>query len=365
MESGSASTARLSKRELAREGHDTYAADELAIVMSHFDIGVIEQIHEFRRGSRRAPKLLMQSEHGNFLLKRRARGKDDPYKVAFAHQIQLYLTAKQFPLPHLIGTRGDNNSMLQYGGSIYELFEFIKGAGYNNSLDMTLDAGKILALFHKLLRGYQSEYEPSAGSYHAAGSVAASLRTIPRTLAKKDAATAADPGIAELVDELGQAYDAAGECVRELGINDWPMQIIHCDWHPGNMLFRGSHVVAVIDYDAARIAPRIIDVANGALQFSIIGGGDDPSAWPDDIDLSRFKRFVRGYESVPDCILSRSEVQSLSWLMIEALIAESAIPIANTGSFARIDGLDFLQMVRRKIKWLATNADQLTAMVEE
>src|ERR1700742_1397320 len=90
---------------------ETFGVDELAIVLSHFDIGIIDSIVEFPRGSRKAPKLLVVAEHGKFLLKRRARGKDDPFKVAFCHALQLHLAAQQYPLPHLIGTRRDNNSM--------------------------------------------------------------------------------------------------------------------------------------------------------------------------------------------------------------------------------------------------------------
>src|ERR1700749_4199026 len=94
---------------------ETFSPEELAIVMSHFDIGVIDSIVDFPRGSRKAPKLLIVSEQGKFLLKRRAGGRNDPFKVAFSHALQLYLAAKQFPLPHLLGTKKDNNSMLQYG----------------------------------------------------------------------------------------------------------------------------------------------------------------------------------------------------------------------------------------------------------
>src|ERR1700688_2311556 len=81
---------------------EQFSAEELSIVLSHFEIGVIDSIVEFPRGSRKAPKLLIVSEQGKFLLKRRARGKDDPYKVAFAHAIQLYLAGQQFPLPPLV-----------------------------------------------------------------------------------------------------------------------------------------------------------------------------------------------------------------------------------------------------------------------
>src|SRR6266436_9612225 len=141
-----------------RGDREQFGVEELAIVMSHFDIGVIESIVEFPRGSRKAPKLLIVSDHGKFLLKRRARGKDDPFKVAFCHALQLHLAAKQFPLPHLIGTKKDNNSMLQWRGAVYELFEYIPGQGYPQTLEATFDSGRVLSLYHKLLQEFKSEW---------------------------------------------------------------------------------------------------------------------------------------------------------------------------------------------------------------
>src|SRR5947207_5734654 len=148
---------------------------------------------------------------------------------------------------------------------------------------------------------------------------------------------------------LLERYKAAAETVEQMGIETWPRQIVHADWHPGNMLFRDNHVVAVIDYDAARLLPRIIDIANGALQFSIIGGDEDVIKWPDYIDETRFKRFLRGYDEV--MLLSQAEIQAVRWLMIEALIAEAVLPIAATRTFGRTEALSLLQMVQRKISW--------------
>jgi len=352
---------------LGIDGRDRFAADELAIVLSHFDIGTIEAIQEYPRGSRRSPKLILKSDSGTFLLKRRACGKDDPFKVAFSHNLQLYLASKQFPLPHLIGTKTNNNSMLQWKDYIYELFEYIKGTSFDNSPEATTEAGKTLALFHKLLLDYQPEYEPAQGSYHAARSVAKSMASIPHTLSKVDPQNASSESdrIEKTIKFLHASYNAAALRVNEMGLADWPMQIVHSDWHPGNMLFHGQRVVAVIDYDAARIQQRIIDVANGALQFSILGGGDDPASWPNHIDASRFKNFLRGYDSVPNNMLARAELRTIPWLMIEALIAESVIPIAATGSFARMDGVGFLMMVERKVSWIQEQAEHMGRIFED
>lgn len=332
---------------------EQFAADELAIVLSHYDIGIIDSIVEFPRGSRKAPKLLIAGDQGKFLLKRRARGKDDPFKVAFSHSLQLYLAGKQFPLPHLIGTRIENNSMLQWRSSVYELFEYIPGQSYPQTLESTFDSGRVLALFHKLLLDFKSEWQPPSGSYHQAQAVEQGLRAIPSAL------PGGDGGVLAF---LLESYQKAARSVDELGLDTWPRQIAHADWHPGNMLFRDNHIVAVIDYDAARLLPRVIDVANGCLQFSIIGGEEDVSRWPEYIDESRYKRFLRGYDEV--MLLSQAEIKALPWLMIEALIAEAVFPIAATGSFGRMEGAGFLRMVQRKVQWLLRSVQKLVEMAE-
>jgi hypothetical protein len=187
---------------------ETFSAEELAIVLSHFDIGVLDSIVEFPRGSRKAPKLLVVSEQGKFLLKRRARGKDDPFKVAFTHALQLYLAAKQFPLPHLIGTKRENNSMLQWRNGVYELFEYIPGQGYPQTLEATFDSGRVLALYHKLLEDFKSEWNPPTGSYHMAPAVESGLRSI----ANSSVATVeGTTDVRQLLGYLLRAYRRSGE----------------------------------------------------------------------------------------------------------------------------------------------------------
>ena len=336
--------------------------EELVIVMSNYDIGPITAVKEFPRGSRRAPKLIITSEKGEYLLKRRARGKDDPFKVAFSHALQLYLASRQFPLPHLIGTRKDNNSMLQHNNAVYELFEYIRGNSYDNSLEATFDAGKTLALYHKLLREYTPEFEPPVGSYHSSAAIHRSLDQLPNTLDDPErVARAPEDQVDATTQFLRKTYLETAKKVEAAGLNQWPAQIVHCDWHPGNMLFRHRKVVAVIDYDAARLQQRVIDVANGALQFSMLAGSEDPAQWPEYLDETRFKRFLRGYDEVDP--VSVAELQVIPWLMVEAMVAESVLPIAATGSFGKMEGYGFLQMIERKVRWVQANAEQLIQVV--
>ena len=346
----------------AGEGYETFSRDELVKVMSRYEIGAVEALDDFPRGSRKAPKLVLKASEGRFLLKRRARGREDQNKVAFCHAIQNELAAKQFPLPHLIpvrrtGTDPGGASMLVLDGMVYELFEFIPGDGYNQSLESTFDAGRILALYHKLLGDFETPYEPPRGSYHGAEAVERGFDRILQHFADRPSAKPVTGVCRFLLDSYRHARDSADDA----GLNDWPDQIVHGDWHPGNMLFRQKRVVAVIDYDSARALPRVVDAANGALQFSILGGGEDVSKWPDYLDETRFKRFLRGYDEVQ--LLSEAELRATPWLMVEALIAEAVFPIAATGQFGKLEGEGFLNMVQRKVVWLQQNADRLVGLV--
>jgi Ser/Thr protein kinase RdoA (MazF antagonist) len=336
---------------------------ELATVLSHFDLGYLEKLKEFPKGSRKAPKLLIKAGHGAYLLKRRAADKCDARMVAFCHGLQLHLASQQFPLPHLIGTKEENNSMLELNNCIYEVFEFINGTRYDRSLEATQDAGRILGLFHQLVKDYQTDYKPPSGTYHAARAVNRAMEAIPNRLVKVDKENKSKSDeIADLVGYLAETYAEASQKADKIGLSDWPKQVCHSDWHPGNMLYLKTRIVAVIDYDASRFQQRIIDAANGALQFSAIRTADSVDKWPEYLDKTRFKRFLSGYDAVNQ--LSQNELEVTPWLMMEAMIAEASIPVATSGRFAHIDGLSFLKMVRRKVEWLRERVDELSGILD-
>jgi len=197
-----------------------------------------------------------------------------------------------------------------------------------------------------------------AGDYHNANGVRTGLCAIGSTLGSHDSFSGDEAELAALVQFLLHAYDEAARSANDAGFEQWPVRIAHGDWHPGNLVFRNHRVAGVVDFDSVRMATRMIDVANGALQFSIVAGGD-PANWPDHLDAARYSAFLRGYARTNP--LTSSEQASLPPLMIEALIAECVPPIAETGSVGPWSGFRVLQMVRRKVDWINAKAGLLTA----
>ena len=336
---------------------EKFAADELAVVLSRYDLGPIESVTEFRRGSRRSPKVGIVCRQGKFLLKRRPRGHGTSRRLEYAHCLQEHLAAVGFPLPRLIGPADGDGLVLNYGSHVYELFEYVRGQSYHGKIDECRDAGLTLGRFHLAVEGFDSTESPQRGDYHDANPVRSALNTVPQSLSEHESVSGRDSEVVALSRDLYDAYERSCEVVEGLGLRSWPIGVVHSDWHPGNMLFRNQQVVAVIDYDSARDSQRVLDIANGTLQFSILSS-KRVEDWPDGINEERAAAFLDGYRS--QAPISDDEQASLPHLMIEALVAESVLPIAATGSFGHYQGFGFMKMVRRKVTWLWDNAERLT-----
>lgn len=343
---------------------ETFEAAELAVVLSYYDLGVIESLTEFPRGSRRSPKVGIVCDRGKFLLKRRAPRRSHPDRVRFSHRVQLHLASVGFPVARLVSTRDRPQTYINLKDRIYELFEFIPGQPYERTAEEAQDAGEVLARFHDAMDAFDTpaSLPPPLGDFHDASAVRTALYSSAPRLSMHDSFVGTESDLADLVRSLMEAYDTSATRINSLGFESWPMRIIHSDWHPGNILFKRRKVAAVLDYDSVRSSRAAVEVANGALQFSIMAGGD-PATWAAEIDGKRYRAFVEGYESLH--ALSGAECESLPHLMIEALIAECVHPIAETGSVGRWGGYRVLQMVRRKVSWLEANAETLASAASD
>ena len=333
-----------------------FSSEELVRVLSHYDVGVILQVQPLSGGNRRAPKMVIISQQGKFLLKRRPKGKDDRYRVAFAHAVQGHLARMAFPVTVIVATRDENNTILQLNNHIYEFFKFITGVRYDGSSEATVDTGRQLARFHLYLADFASEWEPLKASFHDSPAVRRHLRTI-----GSDRMIKPSKEFQTEAEALMAIYNESSVRVDELGFGSWDEQVVHGDWHPGNMLFAKHRVAAVLDFDSVKIAPPITDLANGLLQFSIVAGRPNPADWPDYFDQNRLVQFLSGYHQVIK--LDASKLQSLPDLMVETMIAEAVLPIAATGFFGHLSGTDFLQMIHRKAEWLNKHREELTEAV--
>ena len=118
---------------------EKFNAREVAQVLSHYDLGVISNIREYRRGSRRAPKLKLETERGEYMLKRKNTGHSRERAEA-GHALQAY--AALIPMRH-------GGTLLSLGDSLYEMYEWVQGSRFERDPEQAREAGVALARLHR------------------------------------------------------------------------------------------------------------------------------------------------------------------------------------------------------------------------
>lgn len=339
------------------EQRSRFRAKELAIVMSHYDVGAIREIHSFRRGNVHSPKSVIHTDTGKYILKRRGPGQDDPRRVALSHDIQQYLSQENYPLPKLIGLREANRFVLKTHGSLYELYEFVEGEEYQGSRGETESAAQSLAQLQKLLVDFSLDSDVPGRSYHNEDRVRQSIANVLPGISKHDSVSGQEGQLQAICANLLVSYDDAAQLAEQAMYSGTERIVCHGDWHPGNMLFRDEKVCATFDFDSVRRMSPWEDVANGCLQFSLIVKGHEPEVWPAEMAVDRAGWFLMSYRNGQ--VWNEETLTMLVGLMIEALIAEAVTPIAATGRFANIQGFRFLKMVLRKVHWLENYAVEM------
>ncbi len=350
--------------EAAGRSWQTFDRDELAAVLARFDVGRIEIAREYRRGSRSSPKLKIHAERGEFLLKRRSLARHPIARIRFAHMLQAALARQSFPVAPLLPDRTTGDTLLVSGECAYELFRFVTGDRCDKSSAATARAGESLARLHRIARDVDASIVPPA-SFHQSSVVRTAIGRLVTRVGEVDARLDMKR-FCSIVASISEAYERAVEEIRDLGFAALRPGIVHGDWHPGNLIFApmpSPLVAAVIDFDSARSEPRVTEVANGMAQFAIRSEpGTSPLAWPADFDAKRLQAFLHGYLAAADRPLTLEERSMLPWMMIEALIAESTVPVANEGSFGELPGAAFMELVLAKCEWIRQHRKAMSAL---
>ena len=331
--------------------------DEVNDMLKRWDVGLVRELAPMIGGSRTSPKLKLTAERGVFVLKRRPNFRADLERIRFAHQVMISAGAAGLPIA-LAQPARDGSTFQVHGDGIYELFLFLNGERWKRAPRQAHEAGRALATLHQSALQMQWHGHVNASCFHGNLMVVEALRRVPAAIA------AAQPSVnqgevAALCEKLSSLYQQASEQVDQLEYEHVASQVVHGDWHPGNILFDGERVSGVLDFDSARLEPAIADVANGLLQYSIRAGPSRAVAqWPHELDEQLFSSFATGFANVGTATLNNF-VNMVPWLMIEACIAEASIPIARSGMFATIPGDHMLALIVRRATWLQSNAANL------
>lgn len=330
---------------------EKFHAREIAQVLSHYDLGVITNIREYRRGSRRAPKIKLETERGEFMLKRKNAGHSRERAEA-GHMLQARAAAAGVPVAALVPMR-HGGTLLSFGDGLYEMYEWVQGARYERDPEQAREAGIALARLHRAFAPLETTGDLPTGGFSEVDAVRRSL-----FLADAAACERAQGADRETIRACVASLDAhllrIEQKLVEKGLPLERLSVCHGDYHPGNTLWFGVALGAVIDFDSARHESLAAEVANATLQFSLKHRvGENPDSWQIGLDTDRLRAFCAGYRSQPSAADPAVVAALMPWLMMSAVVAEAAAPIARDGDFAGIPAVPFLRATTRLVDWIS------------
>lgn len=325
--------------------------------LARWELGEVASVEPLAGGSSASPKFVVRAAHGVFVLKRRAPRVSDAERIGFSHALIAASAKAGVPVAAPVPSRSGAGFERVEGGS-WELFPFIEGERWSRGVRQAAAGGDALGRMHRAGLDLLWHGHVVTTSYHANLTVLEALRLAPASILRVE--PEADAGaLRKACESLGQAYREASAAVDEVGYASLDSQVVHGDFHPGNLLFRGDAVAGVVDFDAARIEPAVVDFANAIMQFSAVRGRARKVArWPAALDEERFDAFARAYAAHGDPAL-REQVDMVAPLMIEACVAEASLPIARKGRFGQVHAAEMLQLVERRTAWLLRQGAQV------
>lgn len=310
-------------------------------VLETYSLSGVRGVRSFNRGNPASPKALVEADAGRFLLKRRAPGLDDFARVQTEHAAQIALQRAGLPVPAPLATR-DGETIAVYEGRLYELYPYVEAEPFRPGDDSARTAGAVLARMHGVLERIRPPvHTPTTGRGR-----------VDRAFDHLDSAA---PELRHALDRLRHEWASALQKTQGLDLRS--TCLTHGDYHPGNTLWRGRQLVAVIDFETMRLAPFIEETALAALYFSLDTAGDDPADWPDGPDAGRIESFWAGYGASDRFVPAL--VEAAPWIMIEGLIAEAVPRACRGGGFRQQSAGEILPFIARTAAWLSEHADGL------
>ena len=204
--------------------------------------------------------VILRTPCGRLLLKRRNPRYSNQQWVCFDHALMEHLHARALPTPLAIPTT-QGRRWARVDDTVYELYPFMEGEEHSaGHVGQIMNAGEMLARFQEATASFDPPSDKQWERYHSPAKIAEGLDklsvTRPISLNEMEALTFASRTARELLERVpDDAYWAL------------PQTIVHGDYHPANLKFRGDRVAGVFDLDWCTRQPRMVDLADGLLFF--------------------------------------------------------------------------------------------------
>lgn len=309
-------------------------------------------------GGTRNSNLMVLTPRGNFFLRRRYSGYCDRRSIAYEHALMEHLHRKGIVGPYPLKSK-DGTTWVELDSHVYELHPFVEGKPFDrHNLEQLRNAGKGLGHFHWAVQDF---VPPVERPRFRIDPPEPARKTIEQLITANP-----QPEVQKVLGYVKQQLERVQKNLPDETYRRLPHCVIHGDFHPGNVKFRGPEIAGIFDLDWASDQPRLQDVAYGLLYFAAeratdIDGADIFSLTQTcRIDLQRSQIFLSGYRQYQK--LADEEISLLPDFMRIAWICCRCDGLAKVKTEDRIRF--FTGGICQPLEWLDQFGERLITEIE-
>lgn len=217
-----------------------------------------------------------------------------------------HLARLGWPVPRPIAS-GNGATLLEHDGRLWALAPFLDGTpGVPDTPEAFRRQGELLAEMHDNLAALSGPQRPGFGPAWDldAWTRIAGGESFDSSMHRLEKST---PGLAALLAVERERQTAE---LARLGVETLPLQPVHGDFQRFNLLWSGSSLTGVVDFDFAHLSPAVADLGVLGVPFR-----------PLEIELAR--ALLEGYESVRplsprewDLLVPLARASLLRWIAV-------------------------------------------------
>jgi len=282
------------------------AVSELREVLEHYEIGELADYEQLHLGFVNVSYIIdtvAQGQRGRYFCRKYKRGIREE-ELEFEHSVIQHLVGRGFDLvAGVIGTNdgktyvkrledaGDADS----GEIFYAIFDFLQGEDRYTWVnpactDQDLRGSAcVLARFHDAV----CDLTPSGKRYTQ--KIVDLLPTMAEAVRRYGQRAGATEFDVYFVENLRLIQETIDRTVRAIGTGEYTemvQQVVHCDYHPGNLKFQGGEITGLFDFDWSKVDARCFDVALAIDYFFAAWEGSQDGA----LQLEKTAAFLGTYQ---------------------------------------------------------------------
>jgi len=286
-------------------------------VLEKYGLGKLCSEPERMGGSSSNVNFALETPQGRYFCRMRGGfGQRD----ALLHRVLTRLTDKGFPTASLLRTT-TGETYVQHNNRVYELFPFIQGEEFERGNQAQfISMGGLIAQFHECMQEFVCpfpfEYFIGDSTWNNYPHIKRQAQFIEYT--RQDVADR--EGQAELKDKVTEALGQIRQAMKRI-TSGWeqiesclPRTLVHGDYHPYNVLFKGNEAAYICDFDFVMPAERIFDIITPFVWYRWVYEAypeDREEPAPDAPYFEPYQNFLSSYNEQSSQELTSEELRAL------------------------------------------------------